>query len=362
MADISSSAEAVQQPFKPRLAVRVGRIGAVVAALFTFILALEMLKTGAAGAGVVLRTLHVRGMVNTLGFGWLAAYLVMSGSPVAAVALGFFSGGTLSPLETFAMICGSRFGASFIVLFTGFLYYLRGIRGRGVVSMGVLSMVTTASVYIPAGLLGAYALQQRWLASIHVASPRGFGSILGVIYDPIVDMAASYLPRGIVLIAGVGLLLVAFRLFDRALPHMDSDLLETRWGRWLERPRAMFALGLLVTSVTLSVSASLSLLVPLAGRGYVKRENVIPYIMGANITTFVDTLVAALLLQAPYAFTIVLTLMLAVALVSGLVLRFAYPPYQRALLRFNELVTAGRVGFALFVFFLGTIPLALFLL
>jgi hypothetical protein len=32
------------------------------------------------------------------------------------------------------------------------------------------------------------------------------------------------------------------------------------------------------------------------------------------------------------------------------------------LLRFNELVTAGRVGFALFVFFLGTIPLALFLL
>jgi hypothetical protein len=124
----------------------------------------------------------------------------------------------------------------------------------------------------------------------------------------------------------------------------------------------MFALGLLVTSVTLSVSASLSLLVPLAGRGYVKRENVIPYIMGANITTFVDTLVAALLLQAPFAFTIVFTLMLAVALVSAIILRFTYAPYQRTLLRFNELVTSSRVGFALFVFFLGTIPLALFLL
>jgi hypothetical protein len=362
MADVSSSVQTVRRTARPRLAVRAGWIAAVVGALYIFILALETLKTGAAGAGVLLSELHVRGMVNTMGFGWLGAYLIMSGSPVAAIALGLFAGGTLSPLESFAMICGSRFGASFIVLFTGFLYYLRGIRGRGVVSMGVLSMVTTASIYIPAGFLGAYALQQRWLASVHVSSPRGFGSIMDYVYDPIVNMTAAYLPRGIVLIIGVGLLLIAFRLFDRTLPHMDSNLLETRWGRWLERPRAMFALGLLVTSVTLSVSASLSLLVPLAGRGYVKRENVIPYIMGANITTFVDTLVAALLLQAPFAFTIVFTLMLAVALVSAIILRFTYAPYQRTLLRFNELVTSSRVGFALFVFFLGTIPLALFLL
>ena len=54
--------------------------------------------------------------------------------------------------------------------------------------------------------------------------------------------------------------------------------------------------GALVTLLTLSVSVSLSVLVPLNHRGYVRRENVIPYIMGAGITTFVDTLLAALLL------------------------------------------------------------------
>ena len=58
----------------------------------------------------------------------------------------------------------------------------------------------------------------------------------------------------------------------------------------------MFALGCLVATLTLSVSVALTVLVPLASRGYIKREESIPYIMGANITTLADTLVAAMIL------------------------------------------------------------------
>ena len=41
----------------------------------------------------------------------------MSGSPVAAISLSLYSKGTISDVEAFAMINGSRLGASFIVLF-----------------------------------------------------------------------------------------------------------------------------------------------------------------------------------------------------------------------------------------------------
>lgn len=41
---------------------------------------------------------------NSLGFGWLFAYLVMSGSPVAAAALTFFDAGVISQVSTFTMI------------------------------------------------------------------------------------------------------------------------------------------------------------------------------------------------------------------------------------------------------------------
>ncbi len=105
-----------------------------------------------------------------------------------------------------------------------------------------------------------------------------------------------------------------------------------------------------------------TLLVPLAARGYVRRENIIPYIMGANITTFVDTLFASLLLSTPRAFTVVLVEILTVSFFSLLILAFLYQPYQRvleALLR-----TVLRSNWSLVIFILAIIgtPILLLLL
>jgi Na+/phosphate symporter len=88
----------------------------------------------------------------------------------------------------------------------------------------------------------------------------------------------------------------------------------------------MFLLGSAVTLLSMSVSVSVGLLVPLSARGYVRRENVIPYIMGANITTFIDTLIASILMNNPHSFTIVFVEMLSVSLVSLTVLTTLYRP------------------------------------
>jgi hypothetical protein len=77
----------------------------------------------------------------------------MSGSPVAAAALTFFDAGVINQFGAFAMITGSRLGASFIVLFIGFLYVLRGRDRSTSLSMGLLSLSVTATTYLPALLL-----------------------------------------------------------------------------------------------------------------------------------------------------------------------------------------------------------------
>ena len=82
----------------------------------------------------------------------------------------------------------------------------------------------------------------------------------------------------------------------------------------------------------MSVSISLTLLIPLSLKGYIRRDAIIPYVMGANISTWVDTLVAALLLDTPRAFTIVFTEMVVGARVSLFVLIFLYKPYSRAII------------------------------
>jgi len=123
----------------------------------------------------------------------------------------------------------------------------------------------------------------------------------------------------------------------------------------------MFALGALVTLVSMSVSLSLSLLVPMSHRGFVRRENVIPYIMGANITTFIDTLFAAVLLDNPPAFTIVFAGMVSITVVSAIILSTVYRRYERAIIDSMARVTATNRNLAVFMVAIFAVPVTLIL-
>lgn len=346
---------------RKRVEINWRKAATFVLALFLFILALQLLKSGARALAPFVRgTLSVKNAANALGFGWLFAYVVLSGSPVAATALALFDAGAMDRLGAFAMITGSRLGASFIVLAVGFVYSLRGHeRGRSLF-MGLLSLTVTATVYAPALAVGYWILQSGFLDSLHPAAGGAGLSLIDVIFDPMVDGAAALLSRPGVFFLGFGVLWYSLNLMDRALP--DLKLRESAFGgmaRLLYRPIVTFALGLAITSITMSVSVSLSVLVPLSARGYIRRENVIPYIMGANITTFVDTLIAALLLRNPTAFTVVLVEVASVTIVSLLILILFYRYYERAVLRFVEAVGQSRRNLGIFLLAIIGIPAAL---
>jgi hypothetical protein len=144
--------------------VSLGKIALFIASLYLFILAITLMKEGARGLSPLLQDVFsVTSVANNLGFGWLFAYLIMSGSPVAASALTFFDAGVIDKLGAFAMITGSRIGASFIVLFIGFLYVLRGRDRATSLSMGLLALIVTATTYLPSFFIGLFILQAGWL-------------------------------------------------------------------------------------------------------------------------------------------------------------------------------------------------------
>ena len=179
---------------------------------------------------------------------------------------------------------------------------------------------------------------------------------------PVAAIATSLLPEWAIFLCGLGVILVSFTLFDKCLPQMTLKESQLGWmSRLVYRPWVMFVLGALITLISMSVSLSLSILVPLSARGFVRRENVIPYIMGANITTFVDTLLAAVLLGNPPAFTIVLVEMLSIAAMSILILALFYDRYLQTMLRYVAWVTSSNRNLALFMLSILVIPVALLL-
>jgi len=344
--------------------IRLGKIGLFSASLYLFILAITLMKSGARGITLLIRNLGIiSNGANSLGFGWLFAYLIMSGSPVAAAALTFFDASVFDKLGAFTMITGSRLGASFIVLFIGFIYVLRGRDRATSLSMGTLSLTVTATTYLPGLLLGVLILNTGLLKGIQLNSGALLISVIESIVEPIAGVAAGLFPNWVVFLIGLITILVSFNLFDKCLPQMSLKESRIGWlSRLVYRPVVMFTLGAMVTMISMSVSISLSLLVPLSQRGFVRRENVIPYIMGANITTFIDTLLAAVLLNNPDAFTVVLVEMVSITVVTLIILTAFYRPYLRLSLKFTSWVTKSNRNLAVFIITIFITPVILMLI
>lgn len=338
------------------------KIASFVVALFLFILAIQLMKEGAKALAPTLSDSPLfSNAFSTLGAGWLGAYVVLSGSPVAAVALSLYIGGATTELQTFTMLSGSRLGASFVVLLVGCLYAFRN-RGRNrgeSIGMGVLALSLTAIVYIPGMLLGYGILKSGMLDGVQLSASEDVLSVIDVVWGPALD-ALTKLPGWTLLPLGLGFILMSFRFLDRVLPQLDGERHGGGRSAWLRRLWPMFALGCLVATLTLSVSVALTVLVPLASRGYIGREESIPYIMGANITTLADTLVAAMILGDPVAVQIVLAEAIAVSIVSLIYLAFLYGTLRRWIIALDDWVAASTRRLWLFVAVLFLLP-ALFL-
>jgi Na+/phosphate symporter len=341
-----------------------GRLALLVGGVAVFVLALQLLKHGAEVYGQMLvQWLRMSSTPNALGFGWLLSYVFLSGSPVAAMAVSLFASGSISDLQTFTMITGSRLGASLIVLLTGFVYYVRGYHQKSSLATGILALLTTAAIYVPALLPGFWLLSSGVLRPWQVTATTPLVSWFDQLCAPIINVLDAWLPGWALLLCGIGVLMAAFSLIDRALPTITPE----HWSfahitRVTGHPLALFVLGGLITSMTMSVSVSISVLVPLSARGIIQPRHILPYVMGANITTFIDTLIAALVVGGPAAFTIVLVEVISVTVLSLLVLLFCYRRFERGILRLQAWIIRDGYTLAVFLGALLLLPLLLLLL
>ncbi len=337
------------------------KIALSVISLVLFVLALQIMKAGAGPLEPVIQGhLQVHSLWDGLGFGWIAAALILSGSPVAAIAVTLHGGHALTTYATFGMINGSRIGAAFMVLLVGTIYSLRGKRSRDGIGVGLLSLLVAQSVHFPALLIGSVLLRLGLFENMRVDSVQGVTSFLDHLSAPLIDALTRLLPDVALFPLGVAAMLFCFRLMDRALPEVSLE--DGRFSdpdHWTKNPWLMFGLGLGVTFLTLSVSVSLGLLVPLAAKKIVDREQLVPYIMGAGISTFADTFAAALVMQDPRTIALVAVAILTITVISLVYIVAAFRPYERALLRVTDLLMADRWALRIYLAAFILIPFAL---
>ncbi|HJR44775.1 MAG TPA: hypothetical protein VJ927_04165 [Actinomycetota bacterium] len=332
-----------------------------VMALFLFVGALQVMKMGAASLSVLNNQgFLVHNAASTFGLGWLGALLVLSGSPVAASALTLVSADSISEVQGFTMLTGSRLGAAFVVLLVAVLYALRGGEGKRMapVSTAVMALSATALIYVPGSLIGFGLLRWGPFRSTDLQFPAQFTDLIDLVYADLLALIESW-PALVLFVGGLAILLVAFKLLDTVVPELSDETIESTRMAWLKKKWPMFALGCLVALVAMSVSVALTVLVPLVAKGYVKREDILPYIIGANITTLGDTLLAAFLLNSPAAVRIVIASILGTTVVSLILLGFFYPRIRSGVWRFQRQMVRSKPRLATFTAALFLVPVSI---
>ncbi len=185
------------------------------------------------------------------------------------------------------MISGWRLGASFIVLFVGFMYYVRGRREPDGLYIGVVALLTTWIVYAAGIPLGYVLLKSGWFDSVRFGSP-GLIKVVNEIYKPDGHFFDSFLPLlGLfaVGVAAVSLLAAALRSpccrssnrptprFERIVELLHQKLHDVHLRHRRHGPDGV--VSRLADDPGAAVAEGLS-----SGA-----NNIIPYVMGAQIAT-----------------------------------------------------------------------------
>jgi sodium-dependent phosphate cotransporter len=337
-------------------------VGALVAILL-FLFAVQLLGAATAAAAPVLERLFrsiVVGDASALGLSWLVAYVLANGSVTAALALSLFTADLLSVQELFLMIVGSRLGAAAIVVFIGALDFLQKKQYslQQSISMGLLTFLLTHSIYIPVAVFG-YLLLPSLSGPVQAVS-RDWTLEFRVLefFAPVTAAIVTRFGPTLSFLLAIASLFGSLKLFDRLLARADTAMLRRRFFSHLQRTWVSFVVGLVVTSVTTSVAFSLGVIVPLYNRGYVKRDELIPYVLGANLGTLFDTLVVALVLETTLGVVVVLELLVVATLVTLVALLF-HGSYSRLIVAVDDRLLTDRRLFVAFVVSLLLVPLAL---
>ena len=316
--------------------------------ILLFVFGLQLLGESTQALAETLRGI-VRALVtndlSALGGGWLLAYLVLNGATSGAIGIAFLQSGLIDTLATYMFVSGARLGATFIVVFIGLLEYLQGKNDdlRDATSIGLLQFLTTYVVYIPAIALGYFAMQSFDLSFLEVQAPAAFNYGLDVIYGPFTSFLSAHLSPPLLFAGSILILLFSLQIFDHAFKGLSEEKFRSKYLRFMMSSKWIaFGVGAGITLVSTSVALSVGIIVPMYNQGYFKRKEIIPYLMGANLTTMISNIMAAAVIESPVAMKAVLVLSAAILVSTSLALIFYDQVYAGIKKVFNSVMLNDR--------------------
>jgi len=279
-------------------------VGSLIA-LYFFLSGIILIKSAAVIMGESLAeriVLLIRDTTSGVFAGWIATALIHSSGAFDSIVVAFTSSGVMPISLAVATIIGAEMGTTVTPFLVSVLGHIRkGARltsSFNVTMSHVLYNLTTLIVFYPLELIFGLFTQiarQGSLVFVRASWLRAIPDLLDVI-TPWVGPLLRFIPAWVGIVIGGVMLVSALWGIEKYMTAIFS--MPRSWNlirATFAKPMRAFFAGFLFTILVPSTTVMVSLLVPLARSGVILSDYyILPYILGANIGTVFDVMIAAL--------------------------------------------------------------------
>lgn len=252
--------------------------------------------------------------------GVVATSLVQSSSSVTSILVGMVAGGTLSIGNAIPMVMGANIGTTVTntIVSMGHIgrqnEFERALAGATVHDFFNLLCV---AIFLPLEQM-THFIEKIAVYFANLFNDAGgftFVSPLKAIVKPAAHVIIDFMKSAIssptwlsavsMLIIALVLLFIALKFMVDLMKKLISGRVENLLHHYLfKSPMRSLVLGLTLTAVIQSSSATTSLIVPIVGAGILTVDEIFPYVLGTNIGTTITAILASLVTRSPAALTV----------------------------------------------------------
>jgi sodium-dependent phosphate cotransporter len=235
--------------------------------------------------------------------GILATTIVQSSSTTTSIVIGMVAAEAIGVRSAIFMIMGANIGTTVTAKLVSLGHITRKAEFRRAFAASsvhdTFNLVTVSLLYPLEYFFNILENSATWMGRIFVdvtgiTKPENY---LKKITAPVVEGLADLLDKIPWLVLLVSVVITFFMLWGivKLLQSLVLKKLESFFDTYVFRNLAMsFVVGLILTVMVQSSSITTSLIVPLAGAGVLRLQQIFPFTIGANIGTTITGLLAAL--------------------------------------------------------------------
>jgi len=289
---------------------------------------------------------------------YLMTEITMSWSPIAWAFISLWETLAINIKNLAAIIMWTRGWVNSFLLITWLLMLFKWKSLRRSLWITVIQFFVTLSVTLLAGifLFPLLKVNTIWnlaeIISWKFAINGIFENITWIISGLIKNNISQAIP---ILLLWFVFLAAGLFFFDKSFSFLkqkeNKEILEK-----FETKKNAFISGFVITALTMSLSVSVTILLPLYLRKLINRKLLIAYILWANISTLFDTLFLWIMTQSTIGIQVIISFLISVIFAVGIYI-LLFKHYRKWIWKITDYILKNKYNFLIFTIIAMIVPI-----